>query len=195
MKKIFCYLLLSFSGFAFSQEAKSKGDWEVMLAYGNTNVKLENTESVGYFSSSRLKKEFSIHKNYSIVSGVDFNNLFLSEGDFYFESKYASLPVSFRAKTTNENSTLYAEFGANFNYLYKFKSIDNANGLEDTDKDLGHSIGLFYKVGYKYNFNRGLKINVAFFNGQDVSSNFKSEKIKSEINNMIGLELGLAILF
>ena len=163
-----------------------------MISYGNANVKIENVRSVGYFTGARLKKEFSIHKNYAIVSGLDFNNLFLGAGDFYVESKYVGVPVSFRAKLVNENSTLYAEFGGNFNYLYKFKSIDNTNGLENNEKGLGNSIGLFYKIGYKYNFDKKIRINLALFNSKDLSSDFKSDVPKSTINNQIGMELGLA---
>ncbi|HSD15154.1 MAG TPA: hypothetical protein VLB74_10935, partial [Flavobacterium sp.] len=191
MKNTFFYLLLLCSTCLFSQENKNKGDFEVMLSYGNAKVDIANIQSVGYLSGVRLKKEFTIHKNYAIVSGVDLNNFFLGGGDFHFETKYVSLPVSFRAKMKNGNSTLYAEFGGDLNYQYKFKGIDNVTGLEVEHSGLGSSIGLFYKVGYKYDFSENLKFNLALFSGADLSSDFKSDVPESEIDNFIGIELGL----
>jgi hypothetical protein len=165
-----------------------------MLSYGSAKMNVENIRTVGYLSGVRIKKEFSIHKNYAIVSGLDINNFFQNGGDFHFETNYVSLPVSFRAKMKNGNSTLYAEFGGALNYQYKFKSFDNAIGLEEKQSGLGSSIGLFYKAGYKYEINPNLKFNLALFSGADVLSNFKSNAPESEIDNCIGIELGLAFI-
>lgn len=188
---IYCLLLL-YSTFVFSQETKSRGDLEVMLSYGNAKVDVENIQSVGYFSGVGFKKEFALHKNYSIVSGLNLNNFYLNGSDFHFETKYVGVPFSFRFKTENVNSVLYAEFGGYLNFQYQYKGFSNSSGVESKDSGLGSSLGLFYKVGYKYKFDENLKINVALINGTDLSSDFKSDVPESEIDNFIGIELGLA---
>jgi hypothetical protein len=191
-KKIFFYSFFLISLNLFSQENENKGDFEIMLSYGNSKVEIEDLESIGYFTSAKFKKEFSLNKNYGIVSGLDFSNFYLNASDFSFESKYIAVPISFRAKMIKENSTLYAEFGTNFNYLYKFDFKDNLNNFDDKEKNLGYAFGLFYKIGYKYNFDKNIKINLALFSNQDMSTNFKSDVPESKIKNQMGIELGLA---
>ena len=51
---------------------------------------------------------------------------------------------------------------------------------------------MFYKIGYKYNFNKNFKFNLAFVNSQDILANFKSDVPESKIKNQVGLEIGLA---
>ena len=186
-------LFLLFSVHLFSQENKSKGDFEVLFSYGSAKVEIGDLESIGYFTGSKFKKEFLLHKNYGVVTGVELNDFYLNASDFSIETKNIVLPVSFRYKTIYENSTLYAEFGANLNYQYKFEFKDNQNSLASfKEKNLGHSFGLFYKIGYKYNFNKNFKFNLAFVNSQDILANFKSDVPESKIKNQVGLEIGLA---
>lgn len=193
LKKIFFSFILMFSGFLFSQENNNKGDFEVVFSYGSAKVEIGDLESVGYFTGSKFKKEFSLHKNYGIVTGVDLNDFYLNASDFSIETKNIVVPVSFRVKMENENSTLYSELGGSFNYQYKFTFKDNQSNINDyKEKNLGNSLALFYKLGYKYNFNKNFKLNLAFVTSQDFLANFKSNVPESKIKNQVGFEIGLA---
>lgn len=190
---LFLLLLVSVSK-SFSQDTTSlKGDFEINLGYGNANITFKEEVNNGFYSSFKAKKEFLLHKNYSLISGLDLVNLHFNTNSYNVENKYIGIPLSFRTTIRNDKDAMFAEFGGYAYYVSNSNSTNTVLNTTNKEKNLGNTFGFFFKMGYKKYFNEYLKFNISIIKAQDFSSNYKKSVTHYEIKNQIGLELGLCL--
>lgn len=199
MKAKLLFLFITFLGYnSYSQDSgetklRTTSDFESNVSFGNASLKIDDVKAVGYFYRFNVKKEFAVTKTFSILSGLEYNQIETTANNFNFQNKFIGIPLSIRFGTTKLKSTIFIEFGGYVNQIINFESYNNFLFVKESEKNNGTNFGYFSKLGLKYPLADNLKFNINFYNGRDFSNSVKSSNTHLEIRNQIGLELGLSL--
>jgi opacity protein-like surface antigen len=193
------FLFITFFGYnSYSQDLdetklQTTGDFESNVSFGNASLRINQIKSVGYYYRFHIKQEFAVNKTISVLSGLEYNQVETTANNFNFQNKFIGIPLSLRIGTTKLKSNIFFEFGGYVNQIINLESYDNIFFVTQSEKNSGTNFGYFAKLGLKYPLSDNLKFNINFCTGKDFTNSVRSARSDIEIENQIGLEVGLSL--
>lgn len=158
-----------------------------MLQYEKENTYRTNA----YSTIGMLGKEFNVHNNFSLITGVKGESVFGSYDNLAFKSMFVTVPVQLRLYSSSEsNSAFYGGIGIE-NKFKIYENIDNVNNNTETKGENGYHLGGIAEIGYRTKAHENLDFLIGLNYSNDilqVGYDNGKNKLLNGINLSIGFE-------